>query len=494
MQLPSRFSAPRLPPVAVACLAVALAGCPSGPAPPPPPVAVAARTRLAVACADAVYAARLGQQAKAWAGRTGVVVTVVADPAAADILVIPPGRLGATLATPGLACVPLPAAFKAPDHPLLRGRIAEAYRDALVNWAGEVVGLPLLADGAALVYRTDRFAAEADRAGFARQFGRPLLPPRTYEDALDVAAYFRAADGRPSLSPLPAAPGELGTLFLRVAACYDRPAATEAAVVRDAPPAPASALDLLADPFTGEPRFRRPGFVAAARWLAATAAHRPKPGAAPDAGGAVLEFLELRDFGKLPLDPATGGVAARYAVAPLPGTRNSFDAGGKPVAAAGGGNYVPLLGTHTLVGVVRQSCADPQAAWDFLAEAAAAPGSAAALSDPAAGGGPFRREHVDEANERVWLGYRFDAEQSHQLALAMRGFLALNVANPATVSRLPDADARQAALETILRRLGTGELTPEAAMAEAAAAWKALDAKVPPADLARLRRNAVGLP
>lgn len=493
MQLPSPFSARRFIPAAFACLVLAATGCPSGPTPPPPPVAGPARIRLSVACTDPVYAARLGQQAKAWAGRTGVIVTVVADPAAADILVIPPGRLGATLTTPGLACLPLPAAFKAADHPLLRGRIAEAYRDTLVNWAGEVVGLPLLADGAALVYRADRFAAEADRAGFARRTGRPLQPPRTYEDALDVAAYFRAADGRPSLPPLPAAPGELSTLFLRVAACYDRPAATEV-VARDAPPAPASALDLLADPFTGEPRFGKPGFLAAARWLAASAAYRPKPGAAPDAGGAVLEFLELRDLGQLPLDPATGGVAARFAVAPLPGTRNYFDADGKPVAAAGGGNSVPFLGTHTLVGVVRQSCAEPQAAWDFLADAAAAPGSAAALSDPATGGGPFRREHVDEANERLWLGYKFDAEQSRRLAQAMRGFLALNVANPATITRLPDADARQAALEATLRRLGTGEVAPEAAMAEATAAWKALDAKVPPADLARHRRNAVGLP
>ncbi len=494
MQLPSRLSAPRLFRVAFACFVLAAAGCPSGPTPPPPPPVAPARVRLAVACADAVYAARLGQQAKAWAGRTGVVVTVVADPAVADILVIPPGRLGATLTTPGLACLPLPAAFKAADHPLLRGRIAEAYRDTLVNWAGEVVGLPLLADGAALVYRADRFAAEADRSGFTRQTGRPLQPPRTYEDALDVAAYFRGADGRPSLPPLPAAPGELSTLFLRVVACYDRPAATEAVVAYDAKPAPASALDLLADPFTGAPRFQKPAFLAAARWLAASAAHRPTPGAAPDASGAALEFLELRDLGRLPLDPATGGVAARFAVAPLPGTRHSFDADGKPVAAAGGGNYVPLLGTHTLVGVVRASCADPQAAWDFLADAAAAPGSAAALSDPATGGGPFRREHVDEANEKLWLGYKLDAEQSRRLAQAMRSFLALNVANPATVTRLPDADARLAALEATLRRLGTGELSPEAAMAEATAAWKALDDKVPPADLARHRRNAVGLP
>ena len=108
--------------------------------------------------------------------------------------------------------------------------------------------------------------------------------------------------------------------------------------------------------------------------------------------------------------------------------------------------------------------------------------------------GPFRREHVDEANERIWLGYKFDADQSRNLSLALRRFLALNTANPVTVSRLPDADARLVALDAILRRLSTGELAPEAAMAEATAAWKALDAKVPADALTRQRRNAVGLP
>ena len=511
MQQPSRVFAIWAARVALAGLVLgSAAGCPSGPT--APTAATAARVPLTVACADPVYAARLGQQAKAWGGRTGVAVRVVADFAAADVLVIPPGRLGATLTRPGFECLPLPASFKANDHPVQRARVAEAYRDTLCNWAGVVVALPLLADGAVLVYQADRLAAEAARAGFAAKFGRPLQPPRTYEDVADVAGYFAGADGRPSLPPLPAAPGELSTLYLRIVACYDRPASGEVAVVRDptpaaessrptgeppprdAKPAPTSALSLLADPFTGDPRFQRPGFLAAARWLAVTAASRPKPGTAPDPGGPVLELMELRDLARLPLDPATGGVAARFAVAPLPGTRSYFDADGKPAVAAAGGNYVPLLGGHALVGVVRQGCADPQAAWDFLADAAAGPGSAATLSDPATGGGPFRRDHVDEANERLWLGYKFDAEQSRNLSLAMRRFLALNVANPVTVTRLPDADARLAALEATLRRVGTGGLAPEAALAEATASWKAFDAKVPPDDLARLRRNAAGLP
>ena len=501
MQQRRRLSAPDVARVALCCVILGTAtGCPSPPATTPPSGAARpAGASLAVACSDPVYAGRLAQRAKAWAGRTGVAVRVVPDFADADVLVLPPGHLGATLSRPGFECLPLPAGFKANDHPVQRSRTAEAYRETLTNWAGEVVGLPLVADGAVLVYRADRFAADADRAGFARAFGRPLQPPRTYEDAAEVAAYFHGVDGRPSLAPLPAGPGELGTLFQRIVACYDRPAAGEVEAGRGAKAGRSTALGLLADPATGVPRFQGPGFLAAARWLAATAPFRPKSGPtdsgpALDTGTAVLDLMNLRDLARLPLDPATGGVSARFAVAPLPGTRTCFDADGKPAAAAGEGNYVPFLGAHTLIGVVRKTCADPQAAWDFLADGAGATGSAATLSDPATGSGPFRREHVDEANERIWLGYKFDAEQSRNLSLALRRFLALNVANPVTVTRLPDADARLAALDAILRRLGTGGLAPEAAMAEATAAWKAFDAKVPADALTRQRRNAVGLP
>jgi hypothetical protein len=438
---------------------------------------------LAVACDDPTFAGRLRQLASAWGGRTGGTVTVVTDAAKADVLVLPPRRLGAALAVPGTEFLPLPSALKGADNPLQRGRIAEAYREALPNWAGEAVGLPLLADGAVLVVRADRLADPAARAGFARQAGRPLIAPRTYEDEAAVGAYFREADGKPSLPTLPAAPGELATQFLRVVACYDRPAeGGRAATV---------ALDLLADPATGEPRFGRPSFLAAAKWLASTAASRPAPGEAADP---VVAVTNLRDLAKLPLDPATGAVAGRYAVHSLPGTRASFGPDGKPVAAAGEGNYVPFLGADTLIGVVKKSCANPAAAWDFLADGAGGAGSAATISDPTLGCGPFRREHVDEANEKLWLGYRFDPTQSQALSLAMRRFLALNVPNPATVCKLPDADERVATLEAILRRLGTGQVSPEAAMKEATAAWLAADAKVPEADRVKLRRNAAGLP
>ena len=110
MQQRRRLSAPDVARVALCCVILGTAtGCPSPPATAPPPgPGRPAGASLAVACSDPVYAGRLAQQAKAWAGRTGVAVRVVPDFADADVLVLPPGHLGATLSRPGFECLPTP--------------------------------------------------------------------------------------------------------------------------------------------------------------------------------------------------------------------------------------------------------------------------------------------------------------------------------------------------------------------------------------------------
>ena len=458
-----------------------------------------AGVRLVVACPEPVLAGRLSQQAKAWAGRYGAAVQVTTKPwgesPEADIVVLPPAELGgasAELAT-------LPVAFKANEHQLSRGRIAESYRDTLTTWGGEVQGLPLTADGFVLIFRADRFAAEPHRGDFPNKYGRPLAAPRTWEDIADIAAYFHAADGKPSLPPLPAAEPLL-TQFQQLAVCYDRKAEgdTEGGQGGRAE----ATLGLHYDPGTGAARFARPSFVAAAKWFADTQKFRatPKPGesddpvAALDTGTAVMAVLSLLDVNRLPRDPVTGAIPGKFGVTALPGTRGYFDADGQPRAAAGDGNYVPFLGTHTLIGAVRKRCQNPQVAWDFLADLARPTGSSATLSDPATGSGPFRREHVDEANDPLWLGYKFDTAGSRDLAQALRKSLALNVANPTTALRLPDHAARLGALEVTVRAVATGKLPPAAGMAQATEAWRQLDAKAAPESLPRQRRNALGLP
>ncbi len=473
-------------------LSLAAVGCPASP--PTAPTAQAkpfAGVTLTVVCPDPAFARALPGRAAGWAGRTGAAVTWIPDVNAADVVVVRPAAWGSVAAD----LTPVPPDLRAADHPVQRGRIIEAYRDALPGWAGDALGLPVVGDGFALVTRADRLADPAVVAAFRAKFDRPPDVPRTYEDVADLAEVVARVQGKPSLPPL-AGDGPLLGEFHRVAACYDRPAVASRAAGVTADPAGLSLHFVGATP---RPRLTTPGFRAAAAWLARTAPHRLPAGPNPDPvaaldGSAVAAVLTLAEVGRLPRDPATGAVAGRFAVARLPGTRTYFDAAGKEQPAAGQGNYVPFVGDGSLVAGVRKTCATPAAAWDFVADLAGPVGSLAGLNDPAVGGGPFRREHLEPGRDSIWLAYQFDPAGSARLADALRANAAVNVVNPATVYRGPDQPELMAALAAAIRQAATGGLPPAAALAQAEAAWAALDAKRDAADLARRRRNAAGLP
>ena len=74
----------------------------------------------------------------------------------------------------------------------------------------------------------------------------------------------------------------------------------------------------------------------------------------------------------------------------------------------------------------------------------------------------------------------------------MAAFADVSVRDPVYPLRTPDQAQRVAILNDALRKAATGALPGDKAAAEAQAAWLAADAKVPPADLLRWTRAAVG--
>jgi multiple sugar transport system substrate-binding protein len=208
----------------------------------------------------------------------------------------------------------------------------------------------------------------------------------------------------------------------------------------------------------------------------------------------VVAVLSLAEVGRLPRDEKTGEVAARFKLAPLPGTRTYFDAAGQRKPAERQANYVPYLGSGGWVGVVFKRVPAQEAAWDLLAELASPTAAAARLSDPNLGAGPYRTEHLDESRDQVWLRYGFDAARMRELSAAMRRYVRPEVSNPALVLRTPDQAKLMALLEAEVRRAASGSLAPAEAMKEAQAAWQKLDAAHAHEELVRWRRNAIGLP
>ncbi|QDU18291.1 extracellular solute-binding protein [Urbifossiella limnaea] len=477
-------------PAAILLLAATLvaAGC----NPPEPVAGPAGKPRggvtLRVSCPDARLAGILRPMARSWAARTGATVELVEGPMsdAADVGVLPAADLGGWADRGELAAVP--SAFKDAGHPYQWNGVLAVYRgEPYAGWGAQLYGLPIAADGFAVVYRADRFADKGASDDFRAKHGRPLSPPATWEDLADVAAFFAARDKAPSLPPLPADAGKLADLFFRVAAGFDRPAQREGGKPGEQPTGDALAFAFRTD--NGAPRLTEPGFVAAGKWLGELKARGavPPPAAADPVpllkdGKAVLAVLSFADVARL--RPAGGAVDARFGVAPLPGTRGYATPGGVVPLPL---NYVPLVAGGWL-GAVRAKSANVAAGFELLAELG---GPARSAEVVAAGGyGPTRAAHLDRERLVAWLGYGFDADRTRALQDAADAFVATTVRNPAFGLRTPDHAALTAALAAELRRVADGA-PPAEALGRAAAAW---EAAAPAARERERRRRAVGLP
>ncbi|MDB5306246.1 MAG: Bacterial extracellular solute-binding protein [Gemmataceae bacterium] len=456
-----------------------------------------AGTTLTVSCPDARLSAILFPMAKVWAARTGAKVEVTTDRMApgdaVDVGVVEFADLGTWADRDEL--LPVPAALRDPGHPYQWSAVLGVYRvEPFAGWGGQLLGLPLTGTGHVIVYRTDRFEDPQAKQAFQTRFGRPLAAPTTWEEFADVATFFAGRDKRPSLPRVPTDAGPLADVFFRVAACYDRPALSDAAPGRggDGPGRPESLAFhfRLDDP---RPRLDTPAFRAAAAWLARVSepAGRPAAGPADPAAAlaedrAVLAVLSLEDVARL---KRGGKVAARFGIAPLPGTRSVVD----PATGAlipTGANYIPHF-AGGWIGVVRKGCKKPDASFDLLAELGGPPRSMEVIA--AGGYGPFRDAHLEPGQVLVWLGYGLDAERTKTLQDALRHYVGKTVRNPTYGLRGPDHAALTAALGEELRKVAAGEVKPEEGVKRAAAAWEKASAGIPAEKLKEWRRRAAGL-
>ena len=482
---------------AAVLLLAALGGCrPPLPRDVPKPQPFAGMT-VRVSCADPAYAAELVRRGKVWGTRTGGTLTLEPDWTNADAVILPPKRLG-ELAETGLLA-PRPLALSDRDNALRWSEVLPAFQDKLCNWGRQPLAVPVAGDGFVLVYRADRFADPKAVAAHRARHQRELDPPHTWEDLRAVADTFFSLDGKPSLPPLPPDPAGAAVAFNRVAACYDRSAGAgqaRTAKPEEQPPPTGSAFRFHVDPETGEPRLTAPAFVAAFGWFHDTAKFRPPAGDPRDAlvkGSAVAAILSMKEVARLPKGPG-GLVDPRFAVAPIPGAAVWYGPDGIPNPAAGGRNYVPLLGAGGQLGVVFQRTTVAEAAWDFLTDWAGPDGADDTLGDVGLGAGPFRYSHVT-TNEKAarWQRYGFDAKRTEQLARALAAFADPQVREPVYPIRTPDYAAREALLAAAVRQAAAGKRTGAQAAAEAQQAWLAQDAKAPKEELLKWTRHAVGL-
>lgn len=484
--------------ILLAGLPLMLLGCGGSDA---PPAAVKSRqayadVKISIACRQPEIANVFVQRSAAWRSRTGAQLQTV-EPETADVVIIPVGELGRWVAN--RAILAIPEDFRNSAHTLQWSRLLSVWSDRLASWGGTAYGIPLAGESYVLAYRSDRLAE------LSKRLNRTIPPPATWEDYAEVAELFLANDK----ASLPVLNDEQALReFHFIAACFERLALSgtdfnkqmHSGGIKDS--STVSMLSFHHDVETSEPRIQGPAFVEAAKLFKRLAACRikttnpaPSPVQSLNDGSAALAILSLAELGKI--ERRDGAANPAIGLAPLPGTKVWIDPvtgerkpPGDKVRSV---NFVPYFGTSGWLGVVRSTCANPEAAFDLLAELSSLERSTELLSDPTLGFGPFRIEHLDQARESIWLRYGFDVEKSRLLIAAIRQQTGSSLANPVIGIRGSDRDELLPILARELSRLSTGEVAPEAAMANVHQAWKKLDAQKAPDVIKNERRQSAGI-
>lgn len=69
------------------------------------------------------------------------------------------------------------------------------FRELYNKWGGQTYALTIDGDVLVLMYRADLFNNEDEKAAFMEQYGRELRPPETWDEWLEVAAFFTRPAG-----------------------------------------------------------------------------------------------------------------------------------------------------------------------------------------------------------------------------------------------------------------------------------------------------------
>jgi ABC-type glycerol-3-phosphate transport system substrate-binding protein len=404
----------------------------------------------------------------------------------ADIGILATPEFGAWANGGDLARVP--GKLRLADHPFQWTGVLSIYREQLSEWGGQAQAIPLAGDGFVVLYRADRLAEPKFVDAFAKAHGRMPAAPATWEDFVDLAVQLAAVAGRPSLAPMTRA--DIADLFFRIAACYDRSAVAGPQSARE------GALSLLHDVSSGKPRLDAPAFAAASELFAKLVAGKCFPPLADDgkrsdpvaelADGASLTVASLAELSRLPREE--GIVSARYAIAPLPGTKRYHN--GNTFIAATSPNYIPFH-TGGRIGVVRSRCAHVDAAFDLLADIAGPARSLEIISTPGLGAGPFRLSHLERERLHIWYGYGLDSPRTRVLQQAMQAYIRQEVKSPALGLRGPDQGQLSAAAAQELGAIVSGR-APSDALKRLIDAWNAIDARTPLQTRLQWRKLAAG--
>lgn len=415
------------------------------------------------------------------------------DLRAADILIYPADWLGSLAAQDLLKPVPDDLLS---DPAYDREDLLAAFRERLCRWGETTLALPYSGNGPLLFYRKDVLTNPAHRDAFRAKLGRVLVPPATWTQYLETAAFFASIDWRGDgekgygvVEPLGGHGRSLARLFFAHAAAYAKHP---------------EHYSFFFDVGSFKPLVDTPPFVRALDDLRALRSAGPPNMLTLDRAGSRGVFLSGKaaltiDDGELvPValagsgsakDSAASAVVGKIGVAPLPGAEEAYNPTRRDWDRLGASHRIAYVGQGGFLASVTRSSKHEKAAFDLLRRLT---GKDWSLQDVALAGswiGPYRSSHLDAADG--WLPRGMGRDEARGWVSALRTSLG---------DRAALADLRIRGSLQYYDRLGVelaqalSDRKPTAeALHQVVESWSAISKDLGAADQLREYRRSLGL-
>lgn len=360
------------------------------------------------------------------------------------------------------------------------------YRERIIAWGDTVYALPYDGDSHMLYYRKDLVDGGEYAADFEAEYGYPLAEPKSWSQYYDIAEFFNGKET------------DMGPIFGVMEAMKRNTQAfyvyfSHAAGYGKVPGNPCFFFSC--DDMT--PQVNNPGWVRALEDYIHSVELGPPEQVNWDVAdtrnyfptGMSVFNIDWGDVGPISIDENVSLVKGKVGFAPLPGGDQYWDyEAGEWVTPESGVNEAPFIAFGGwIIGVAADSDVK-EAAWDF----------AAFMADPelvkvlAVTGGtginPARFSQFEALD--LWVGAGFDEESAQDYLDAV--LTGINHPNAVLDLRITGTAEYQQTLDVEITRAIAGEISPQEALDNAAAAWNEITDRLGRENQLDQYRNSVG--
>lgn len=370
----------------------------------------------------------------------------------------------------------------------------------LYSWGGKMYGVLNDADGQVLYYRKDILTDAKWREAFKKEYKYDLpVPPKTWDQVLDIAKFFNGKDWNKDGEPdsgivLHPKVGEQGMFhFMSLSAPF---------VYLPGPKVDKAHNLYWFDPETMEPLINSPGHVKALEFLLELAKTGPKAQVGWSLGEAWDYFLRGKsifvfswgDVGALVQDTSRSKVKGKIGASILPGCYEVYDRSKGKFVKLDKPNIVGNTTGGSWHGVISRLSKNPDVVYSLLALHATKPVSLWNASRGWTGVDPgYKYQFLPPegtANLKDYLAEGWSENDIREYLKAYHdNFYAEHVV---TYLRIPGAFEYFTTLDQNLSAAMSGQLTPKAALDKTAKQWDEITDRLGRAQQLKLYQEAIG--